>query len=123
MTVTQVLASPGSGSELPGNTVTVTGTPTLTLNDGSTATDVSGTGSNAMTSPSTVGSGDATVSALAIAQANLPNGAATDGAGNSANLSAALTTFSNLFIGGDKAPVVTASSQYMIRNQTITRFR
>ena len=54
VTVTQVLASPGSG-ELPGNTVTVTGTPTLTLNDGSTATDVSGTGSNAMTSPSRLG--------------------------------------------------------------------
>jgi hypothetical protein len=127
--VTQVIASPGSGSELPGNTVTltlsfgetvtVTGTPTLTLNDGGTATYVSGTGTNALTYTYTVGSGDATVSALAITQTNLPNGAAiTDGAGNAANLSAALTTFSNLSIGSDPAPAVTTSTHYMMRNQT-----
>jgi hypothetical protein len=68
----------------------------------------------------TVGLSDATGSALAITQANLPNGATiTDGAGNAANLSGALTTFPNLAIGVDQAPVVTTSTQYMMRNQTI----
>jgi hypothetical protein len=132
-TVTQVIASPGSGTEVAGNTVTltlsfgeavtVTGTPTLTLNDGGTATYLAGTGTNALTFTYTVGSGDATVSALAITQANLPNGATiTDGAGNGANLSGALTTFPNLSIGppvNDQAPVVTASTKYMMRNQSI----
>ena len=107
--MTQVVASPGSGIELPGNTVTltltmneavtVTGTPTLTLNDGGTATYVSGTGTNTLTFSYTVGSGDSAVAALAITQANLPNGATIkDGAGNAANLSGALTTFPNLAI-------------------------
>jgi hypothetical protein len=128
--VTQVMASPANGTEFPGNTVTftlafgesvtVTGTPTLTLNDGGTATYLAGNGTNALTFTYTVGSGDATGSALAITQANLPNGATiTDGAGNAANLSGALTTFPNLAIGVDQAPVVTTSTQYMMRNQTI----
>ena len=128
--VTQVIASPANGTEFPGNTVTftlafgetvtVTGTPTLTLNDGGTATYLAGNGTNALTFTYTVGSGDATVPSLAITQANLPNGATiTDGAGNAANLSGALATFSNLAIGVDQAPVVTTSTQYMMRNQTI----
>jgi hypothetical protein len=128
--VTQVIASPANGTEFPGNTVTftlafgeavtVTGTPTLTLNDGGTATYLAGTGTNALTFTYTVGSGDATGSALAITQANLPNGATiTDGAGNAANLSGALTTFPNLAIGVDQAPVVTTSTQYMMRSQSI----
>ena len=107
--VMQVIASPGSGIEFPGNTVAltlnlteavaVTGTPTLTLNDGGTATYVSGTGTNALTFSYTVGATDSTVAALAITQANLPNGATiTDGAGNAANLSGALITFPNLAI-------------------------
>ncbi len=55
-TVTQVVASPGSGTENPGDVititvdlskaVTVTGTPTLTLNDGATATYSGGSGTN-----------------------------------------------------------------------------
>jgi hypothetical protein len=128
--VTQVIASPANGTEFPGNTVTftlafgeavtVTGTPTLTLNDGGTATYLAGTGTNALTFTYTVGLSDATGSALAITQANLPNGATiTDGAGNAANLSGALTTFPNLAIGVDQAPVMTTSTQYMMRNQTI----
>src|SRR5581483_7522072 len=89
--VTQVIASTGSGSESPGNTVRVTGTPTPTLNDGSPSTSVTGTDSNALTATNTVGSGSATVSELAITQANLPNGAPIrDGAGGAANLLAAL---------------------------------
>ena len=68
--------------------VTVTGTPTLTLNDGGTATYTGGSGSSTLSFSYTVGAGDSTVAALAITQANLPNGATiTDGAGNAANLS------------------------------------
>jgi 20S proteasome alpha/beta subunit len=107
--VTQVIASPGSGVELPGDmvtltltmneAVTVTGTPTLTLNDGGTATYTGGSGSNTLTFRYTVGATDSTVSALAITQANLPNGATIkDGAGNAANLSGALTSFPSLAI-------------------------
>ena len=53
-TVTKVLASPSSGVEAPGNTITLTvdfsaavtvsGTPTLSLNDGGTATYTGGSG-------------------------------------------------------------------------------
>ena len=132
-TVTQVIASPANGSEFPGNTVTltlafgeavtVTGTPTLTLNDGGTATYVTGTGTNALTYTYTVGSNDTTVSALAITQANLPNGATiTDGAGNAANLSGALTTFPNLSIDPpviEQAPVVTAINATLTHNQSV----
>ena len=104
--VTGVAASPSSGTEVPGNTITltvsmseavmVTGTPTLSLNDGGTATYQSSSG-NTLTFSYTVGAGDNPVSALAITQANLPNGATiTDAAGNAANLAGAVTTFSGL---------------------------
>ena len=64
-TVTQTTASPSTGVEYPGDTVTVTlnlseavtvtGAPTLTLNDGGTATYTSGIpGSNALTFSYTV---------------------------------------------------------------------
>ena len=68
--------------------VTVTGTPTLTLNDGGTATYTGGSGTSALTFSYTVGATDSAVPALAITQANLPNGATIkDAAGNAANLS------------------------------------
>ena len=114
--VTQTVATPSSGIEFPGDTVTVTltlseavtvsGTPTLTLNDGGTATYTGGSGSNALTFSYTVGASDATVSALAITAVNLLNGAKiTDVAGNPANLSAALVTFTGLQIDPPTAPV------------------
>ena len=108
-TVSQVTASPGTGTELPGNTITltvafseavsVTGTPTLSLNDGGTARYTGGSGTSALTFSYTVGATDSAVPALTITQASLPNGATIkDAAGNAANLSGAVTTFSGLAI-------------------------
>ena len=119
-TVTQVIASPGSGTENPGDVitltvdfskaVTVTGTPTLTLNDGGTATYTGGSGTNALTFSYTVRATDATVPTLAITQTNLPGGATVkDAAGNTANLSGAVTTFAGLSI--DPPPVVVSVSE------------
>ena len=106
-TVTQVVASPGSGIENPGDVitltvdlnkaVTVTGTPTLTLNDGATATYTGGSGTSALTFSYTVAASDSTVPTLAITKVNLPSGATVkDAAGNAANLSGAVTTFPGL---------------------------
>src|SRR3984957_10993253 len=113
--VTKVVASPSSGTEVAGNTITftlntdlaftVTGTPTLTLNDGGTATYTGGSGTKALTFSYTVGAGDSSVSALAITQVNLPSGAAIkDVNGNAANLAGALTTFSGLQIQHSSGP-------------------
>ena len=118
--VTQVVASPGSGTENPGavitltldmnKAVTVTGTPTLTLNDGATATYTGGSGSNALTFSYTVAATDSTVPTLAITQANLPSGATVkDAAGNAANLSGAVTTFPGLSI--DPPPIVVSVAE------------
>src|SRR5437764_548810 len=83
MTVTQVVSVPVSGTETPGNTiiltldlseaVTVTGTPTLTLNDGGSATYTGGSGTNALTFSYTVAAGQNTAN-LAVTAVNL-NGA------------------------------------------------
>ena len=62
------------------------GTPTLTLNDGGTATYTGGSGTNALTFSYTVGAGQNT-SALAATAVNLNSATITDGAGNAANLS------------------------------------
>ena len=105
-TVSEVLASPGSGLEFPGDTVTltlafdktvsVTGTPTLSLNTGGTATYAGGSGTNTLVFSYTVNSTDSTVSGLAITRANLPHGASIkDGAGNAANLSGAVAAFTS----------------------------
>ena len=118
--MTQVVASPGSGTENPGavitltldmnKAVTVTGTPTLTLNDGGTATYTGGSGTNALTFSYTVAATDSTVPTLAITQVNLPAGATVmDAAGNAADLSGAVTTFPGLSI--DPPPVVVSISE------------
>src|SRR5664280_2861143 len=120
-TVTQTTASPSAVTENPGDTitvtltlsevVTVTGTPTLTLNDGGTATYAGGSGTNALTFSYTVGASDSTVSALAITAVNLPSGATiNDAAGNTANLSGALTTFPGLQIDPPGTPVISSIS-------------
>ena len=96
--VSSVAEAPSSGVLNVGNTVTltlnlsevvtVTGTPTLTLNDGGIATYADGSGTSALNFNYTVGSTDSNVSALAATGVNLPNGATVeDGGGNVANLS------------------------------------
>ena len=70
--VTTVVASPSSGTKVAGNTITftintdlaftVTGTPTLTLNDGGTATYTGGSGTNALTFSYTVAAAQNAVS-------------------------------------------------------------
>ena len=118
--MTQVVASPGSGVENPGDlitltvdmnkAVTVTGTPTLTLNDGATATYTGGSGTNALTFSYTVAAADSTVPTLAVTQVNLPSGATVmDAAGNVADLSGAATTFPGLSI--DPPPIVVSVSE------------
>ena len=135
-TVTQVAASPSDGIESPGNTikltvhlstaVTVSGTPTLTLNDGGTATYTGGSGTSALTFKHTVSSTDNSVPALAITQVNLPNGATiTDGNGKSPNLSGAVTTFLNLQIDPPSGPTLssireTPSSSDLNADKTVT---
>jgi hypothetical protein len=115
-TVAQTTASPSTAIELPGDTitltlqlsevVTVTGVPTLTLNDGGTASYVGGSGTNTLTFTYTVGAGDSTVSALAITAVNVLSGASVaDVAGNIADLSSALIAFPNLQIDPPVAPV------------------
>lgn len=109
-TVSGVVSSPASGTEVAGNTitftvnfsgaVTVTGTPTLSLNDGGTATYKSGSGTTALTFSYTVGTSDSAISSLAITGVNYPSSATiTDANGNAALLSNALVTFSRLRIG------------------------
>ena len=68
--------------------VTVTGTPTLTLNDGGVATYSGGSGSSALAFSYTVAAGQNTPD-LAVLGLNLNGGAIRDAAGNAANLSAA----------------------------------
>ena len=67
------------------------GTPTLTLNDGGTATYSGGSGTSALTFSYTVGAGQNT-SDLAVTAVNANAATITDGAGNAANLSGAVTS-------------------------------
>ena len=109
ISVSNVTSSPPTGTEFPGDTitltlkfsgpVTVTGSPNLKLNDGGTATYTGGSGSNALTFTYTVGASDSSVSDLAITQVNLPTGASIkDTSGNAANLTGALATLWGLQI-------------------------
>ena len=107
--VLNVSANPATGTELPGNTVTltlnfsapvnVTGTPTLALNDGGTAVYTGGSGTKALAFRYTVATSDSEVSNLAITQVNLPAGATIkDVRGRAANLTNALATLWGLAI-------------------------
>ena len=66
------------------------GTPTLTLNDGGTATYTGGSGTNALTFSYTVAAGQNTAD-LAVTAVNLNTATVKDGAGNAANLTGAVT--------------------------------
>ncbi|WP_369721955.1 heparin lyase I family protein [Bradyrhizobium sp. LLZ17] len=118
--VTQASASPGTGIEHAGDTitlslafneaVTVTGTPTLTLNDGGKATYVGGSGTSTLTFKTTVAATDTNTSALAITGVNLPSGSSIkDASGVSANLSGAVKTFTGFQID-PVLPAVTRAS-------------
>jgi hypothetical protein len=110
-TVTQASALPGTGIEHVGDTitltlgfseaVTVTGTPTLSLNDGGQATYFGGSGSNTLTFKTTVAATDRDTSALAITGVNLAGGSIKDASGLPANLSGALKTFTGLQVDVD----------------------
>ena len=108
-TVSDVTATPASGVEVPGDTITFTvnmsevatvagGTPTLILNDGGTATYASGSGSSALTFVYTVASTNTDKSQLAITSVSLNGATVANSSGNAANFSGAATTFASLSI-------------------------
>ena len=103
-----ITASPASGTEIPGDTIsftlsmdeafTVAGTPELLLNNGGTATYASGSGTSALTFQYTIPGTAKLVSSLGITGVSLPSGATVkDSVGNEANLSDSLA-FSGLNI-------------------------
>ena len=109
-TVTSVIASPGTGTQLPGAPITITvkmseavmvtgGAPVLLLNDRGTATYVSGSGTNTLTFKYTVGATDKDVSTLGIWAVQGPAGVTIkDGAGNTANMAGAVHSFAGLAV-------------------------
>ena len=79
--------------------MTVSGTPTLTLNDGGTANFMSGSGTSTLTFGSAVSASDTNTSALAITGVKLPSGASImDSEGLAASFAGAMKTFSGLQI-------------------------
>ena len=132
--VYSVTASQTSGTLTPGSTIsftvnldenfTVTGTPTLSLNDGGTATYSGGSGSNALTFSYTVARTDKTVSALAITGVTLPTGATVkDAVGNTANLAGAVATFAGLGVNpgsSSPSPVAVADSAVTEENKAVS---
>jgi hypothetical protein len=83
------------------------GTPTLTLNDGGTATYSSGSGTSALTFSYTVAAGQNT-SDLSATAVNLNSATVTDAAGNAANLAGALTSPSGTLQIDTTAPTVSS---------------
>ena len=128
--VTQATASPASGIEHAGDTITLTlgfneavtvsGTPTLSLNDGATATYVGGSGTSALTFRTTVASTDTDTSALAITGVNLPNGASIkDAIGVAANLAGAVKTFTGLQVATSSATPTAIAPVLTIADPTL----
>ena len=83
------------------------GTPTLTLNDGGTATYTGGSGSNALTFSYTVAAGQNTAD-LAVTAVNLGTATVKDGAGNAANLTGAVTNPAGTLQIDTTAPTVSS---------------
>jgi Bacterial Ig domain len=119
-TVTSLVASPGTGTQFPGDVVTITinmseavtvtgSAPTLVLNDGGSATYTGGSGTKALTFKYTVKSTDRDVSTLAISAIKLPAGTTIlDGAGNAANMTGTVHSFVGLAVD---PPVVTTQTK------------
>ncbi|SIO34856.1 Polysaccharide lyase [Bradyrhizobium erythrophlei] len=131
--VTQATASPGTGTEHVGDTitlalgfneaVTVSGTPTLSLNDGGTASYVSGSGTGTLTFRTTVASTDTNTSALAITGVHLANGASIrDASGAAANLAGAVKTFSGLQVATSSTSPSAPSTPPSTPSPNITNF-
>jgi hypothetical protein len=76
-------------------TWTVTGTPTISLSSGGTASYSSGSGSNSLVFTYAVGAGQ-TATNLAVTSINLAGGTIKDSVGNAANLFGPLPTFAGL---------------------------
>jgi len=88
--------------------VTVTGIPTLTLNDGGVASYVSGSGTASLVFRTTVAAGQ-NAATLAVIGAVLPSGAAVrDAAGNAADLGTAIASFGGVSVN-TVAPSVTGT--------------
>src|SRR6202042_8231 len=83
------------------------GTPTLTLNDGGTATYTGGSGTGALTFSYTVAAGQNT-SDLAVTAVNMNSATVKDGAGNAANLTGAVTAPSGTLQIDTTAPTVSS---------------
>ena len=106
----------GNGDLNAGHVVTLTvnmsevvtvagGAPTLSLNNGGTASYTGGSGTNALTFSYTVGAGEDT-SDLAVTAFNLNGATVSDAAGNSANLAGAVTNPSGVLQIDTTAPAV-----------------
>jgi len=121
--VTAVVEQPGTGDLVAGKTVTITldfneavivagGVPTLTLNDGGTATYASGSASGALSFDYTVGAHDSSVASLAVNVINLNGGTIQDSGGNNASLSLTGLTQSGpqITVNALSPPTVTAQT-------------
>ncbi len=96
--------------------VTVTGgTLTLTLNDGGTATYTGGTGSNVLTFSYTVAVGQNTAD-LAVTAVNLGTATVKDGAGNTADLSGAVTSPTGTLQIDTKTYLTQVGNNYFLDN-------
>ena len=130
--ISSIADSPSSGDLTAGNSVTLAldmsevvtvnttgGTPTLTLNDGGTATYVSGSGSSTLVFSYTVASGQSTA-ALAATAVNLNGATIADGAGNTANLSLTGLTQSGpqINIVAPAAPII--ANDIIYSNSTVS---
>ena len=95
------------------------GAPTLTLNDGGSATYTGGSGSNVLTFSYTVAAGQNT-SDLAVSSINLNGGMVTDQAGNSASLSGSFSLSGTLQIDTTPPTAPVIVSDAVNSNSTIT---
>ncbi len=128
-TITSISDSPTTGDLNAGKTVTLTlglssavtvagGKPTLSLNDGGTATYASGSGTTALTFTYTVAAGQNTPDLMATA-VNLPSGVTIkNSAGNAANLSLSNVTQSSPQID-TAAPAAPAISGDTVSGSTV----